>query len=501
MNPKYLIIFSRIIGSRLSLFTDVKVYQPMKNHIPGRKNDWPAYAVLAAAALALYSKTFWFDFIPSWDDGEYILDNLRIRSFTADNVLFFFTTTFFSNYAPLHLLSYSIDHLVWGLDPRGFHLTNIILHAANSMLAYSVLKRVLPDRGACFIAALLFAAHPINVENVAWVSERKTLLAAFFAFLSLRSYLDFSRDSAAGHFVLSVVFFALSMLSKQIAISMPLLLAAYEMLIGKGLRKKALNILPFIAIAAAGAVIIIYAQMGDNSIDKSTLTFEILFGTVYPTMSTIYWKYAGLIAWPFSLSGFYDTELYNSFFAPAPLGAVLGILALSVFVFLKGGAQTRFWFLWFWIWLVPVSNIIPLPVYYADRYMYLPAIAFFVFAGRFLASLSSSADKIRKTLGYAITAALIALYAATAFMRADVWKDELAFWTDTAVKSPNMYKARLNLGYALEQKGMYEQAEKEYEAAVRIYPDQEAISNLNMVRLKKGSATGEGMPLKPESPD
>lgn len=442
------------------------------------------YVVLAILPLILYAKSMAFDFLPSWDDEEYVLNNTRIRAFTFDNLKAIFTTTFFYNYTPLHLLSYSIDHAIWGLNPAGYHLTNIILHAINSVLVYTVLKRLTSKDCIALLASLIFAVHPINVENVAWVAERKTLLSGMFALLSIRSYLEFSREGVKRPLIYSIVFYILSMLSKPMAITMPLVFAAYELVIAKNLKHRLIPLIPFFIIAAFGAFMAMYSQMGHNAIEKDSLSLEMLLGTVYPTMLPVFWKYASLIVWPFNLNGYYDTTVYYSFLAPASLLSLIGIIIVTVLVFWKGGPQTRFWFLWFWIWLLPVSNIVPLPVFYADRYMYMPAVSFYVLAGGVLAFLFFKADKL-KTLSYAAGALLVFVCFVAAFKRSDVWKNDLVFWTDTVKNSPNQYKARLNLGYALEMRSMYTEAEKEYEAALAIYPSQEALSNLTMVRLKK----------------
>src|SRR5574340_488152 len=153
------------------------------------------YVLLLAAVLTLYAKSIGFDFIPSWDDDAYVINNLLVQSFSAANLKAIFTEPFLSNYAPVHLLSYSADYFFWGLNPAGYHLMNLVLHAANVLLAFAVIKRISRRNDVAVISSILFAIHPINVENVAWVSERKTLLSAFFTFLALLSYLKIGRAS------------------------------------------------------------------------------------------------------------------------------------------------------------------------------------------------------------------------------------------------------------------------------------------------------------------
>lgn len=447
-------------------------------------DEKPAAACLLLFALTfvLYLKTVGFDFLPSWDDGEYILDNTRVHGLSIDNLKLIFTTAYFSNYAPLHLLSYAVDFSLWGLAPKGFHLTNILLHSANAALAYILVKRLTKDGFASFIAAALFAVHPLNVENGAWVSERKTLLTAFFSFLSILAYISFREQGKAGRYILSLLLFVLALLSKPLAVVLPLALAAYDIFLKKEFRALKWP-LPFFALAAAFAFMAFRAHADASSIESETLSKDVLFNIVYPTMLPVYWEYVKLIIWPSGLSGFYDVKL-RSFLEPAVLAALFSWAAVFIAVLWKGTGQARFWFLWFWVWLLPVSNIIPLPVYYADRYMYMPAIGFFVLFALLLSAASSRVGS--KVAGTIAVAAVIALGAA-AFVRMDVWENEVAFWEDTVKKSPNQDKAHLNLGYAYEMKGRFEEAEKEYLAALNIYQSQEALSNLEMVRLKKAS--------------
>lgn len=443
------------------------------------------YLILFCAAFALYAKTLSFEFLPSWDDGEYVVNNLYIRAFTTENLKTIFTGSFFLNYTPLQLLSYMAEYQAWGLDPAGYHMTNVVLHAVNACLAYSLIGRIVPGRKIAFISALIFAVHPVNIENAAWISERKTLLSALFSMLAMMSYIDYSRGRSKGKYLATAVFFSLALLSKPVAVVLPAVLAAYELTLGEGLRKKMLALLPLFAISASLSVITFIAQSSGGSVGADTLNSKVLFGTVYPSMLPIFWKYAALILWPLDQSGFYDTTLYNSFLAPPVILAAIAIIASWAIVLGYCNKRAKFLFLWFWLWLLPVANIIPLPVFYADRYMYLPAIPFFVLIG-WVAEQAAILSAARQRLIYGATAALfIIFYASITFFRIDVWENDLTFWTDTAVKSPNLYVSHYNLGYVLEERGMYEEAVREYEIAIRIHPSNEAIDNQKMARLKR----------------
>jgi tetratricopeptide (TPR) repeat protein len=440
--------------------------------------------ILFAATFLLYLKTAGFEFLPSWDDGEYVLENSRIYGLTLENLKLIFTTVYFSNYAPLHLLSYAIDFSVWGLSPKGFHLTNVLLHSANAALVYILARRLTKGGFASFAAAALFAFHPLNVENGAWVSERKTLLTALFSFASILAYISFRERGKAGLYGMSLLLFILALLSKPLTVVLPLSLAAYDMFMRKEAR--AIKWLaPFFALAVVFAFVAFRAHADASSIETDTLTPDVLFNIVYPTMLPVFWEYVRLIFWPTGLSGFYDVTLRSSFLEPAVLAALLSWAAVFAVVLWKGAGQVRFWFLWFWVWLLPVSNVIPLPVYYADRYMYMPAIGFFVLFGLLL---SAAGARLGPKAAGAVAAAAVLALGASAFVRMDVWENEVTFWEDTVKRSPGQDKAHLNLGYAYEMRGRFEEAEREYLAAIAIYQSPEALSNLEMVRVKKSLA-------------
>ncbi|HLC18167.1 MAG TPA: hypothetical protein VJM57_04035, partial [Thermodesulfobacteriota bacterium] len=291
----------------------------------------------------------------------------------------------------------------------------------------------------------------------------------------------------AWYYTLCLLFFILGILTKPLIVTFPLILLCYEVyMIRSG--KRLAPLAPFFAIALIGAVAAVWAHMGSKSIEAGTLSTGVLFGEVYPTMLPVYWKYVWMVVWPFGLSGLYDTARYGSFLQPQVLASLVAWAVGFVLVFIKGSSRVRFWFLWFWLWFLPVSNLIPIPVYYADRYMYLPAVAFFVLVGELTGKLAGKGGEgmaWRRVLGCAAVAAVVAFYGALASNRLEVWRDDLVFWRDTARKSPGLYKARLNLGYAYEVKGFYAEAEGEYLAAIAIDPTPEAVSNLNMVRVKK----------------
>jgi hypothetical protein len=281
----------------------------------------------------------------------------------------------------------------------------------------------------------------------------------------------------------------LALLSKATLIVLPLVLLFHALLLDKGGRRWRRS-LPFFAATAVVLAVTLRAFAAEGMFEAGSLRPSVLFGNVYPTMLPVFWKYVGLLAFPAALSGFYETTLHHSFASLPVLAALVGWIAVLVLVLRRGSPQVRFWFLWFWIWLLPASNLIPGLVYYADRYLYLPGIGAYVLLGMAGSRLARSdlaarwnPARRRRVLASA-GAMLVAVYAAVAFLRMDVWRDELTFWEDAVEKSPGMFKARLNLGVAYETNGRLAEAEREYVAAERIFASPDVRENLQMLRAK-----------------
>jgi hypothetical protein len=459
-----------------------------------------ACALLLAATALLYAKALPYGFISSWDDGSYVLENPYIRDLSLANLKAIFSKSFVSAYAPLHIMSYSIDHALWGLRPAGYHFVNILLHGVNACLLYTLIRRLTASDGAALLTGVLFVAHPVNVENVAWVAERKTLLATFFMFLSLLAYITHREGNRRCHYIGALVLALCATLSKSTAVVLPLILLLYEWLLREGDRRWRLTA-PFVGIAAIGAALTYFIHIGTDSLEKGALKAEVLFGTVYPTSLTIYWKYVWLLVWPKRLCAFYDATLYHGFLEAPVFLSLLCWGAVTALVWVRGDRQVRFWYLWFWACLLPVSNLIPLSTFYADRFMYTPALGLFTIAALCLvrgATRAKRAMDLRSPLLQPIAMALISLgllgwFGTLAHQRLDVWSDEVTFWEDTVNKSPKLYKPHLNLGVAYELSGRLPEAAREYALAIRIFPGPRAVENLRMVRLKMRHQRGVEM--------
>lgn len=449
----------------------------------------PALGLFIAAAL-LYGPVLGFEFVSTWDDDIYVIDNPWIRELNLHNVQTMFSQIYFGFYSPLHHLSYAIDYALWGPNPMGFHATNVGLHAVAASLVFLVVSRLTGRRVLALVVAALFVVHPVNVENVAWVSERKAVLAMVFFCATILAYHRFRTTGRRRSLIWTYVFFAAALLSKPIVVALPLLLVAWEKWLAPQPKPRlAWPLWPLFAMAGGLAAVSVVAQRGEGVTNDGLMAPSFLLGTAYPTMMPVLWQYVRLLIAPTGLCAFYDAQVHRGWLTGPVLLSTVAWIVVFATVLRRGNVQVRFWFAWFWICLLPVSNLIPLPVFYADRYMYAPSIGAFVLGvmaveylvvrwrGRsWMESLTG-----RRVLGAGCLAVVVA-YAGTTVHRSQVWRNDLVLWEDTARKSPRIYSARLNLGVAYQNAGRLREAEREYMAAVGIAPTPEARQNLEMIR-------------------
>ncbi len=466
------------------------------------------YVALLAVVVGLYGKSTGFQLLPTWDDDLYVINNPLIRGLSWESLTTLFSTTYFGHYAPLHLLSYALDFTLWGgVDAAGFHLTNVLLHGANACLVVAVVGAYTGKKSLAWWSALLFAVHPVNVENVAWVSERKTLLATLFFLVTLLCYRHFRESKRTRWLLAALLLFAMALLCKPIVVTLPLLLLCHEWFLRSKGERLWWPSIPFAILAAGHTAIALRAQIASGATGASFLSPDFLFGTAYPTILPAYFNYLRVLLWPVHLNAFYDVTMRHGFGQPVVLLSLLFWLAVFGVALRWGSGQVKFWLLWFPICLLPVSNLIPLPAFYADRYLYTPAIAFYVLAGmgasvalkrprvaalwqafeRRCQSVLVLCTRGRATLHSAglwmCTASILATFALLTSARLEVWRNELLLWQDTAAKSPRIYSARLNLGVAYQNSGQLDLAEREYRAAYAINPTREAQENLRMLEL------------------
>ncbi len=482
--------------------------------------------VLAAATIFVYLPASHHPFV-NYDDMVYVVNNPHIQSgLDWDTVSWAFTTFYQFNWHPLTWLSHALDVQLFQLQPGGHHVTNLLLHTINVVLLFWVLMRATGCIGRSAMVAALFALHPVNVESVAWVSERKNLLSMLFFLLGLAAYRWYAAslpevssptkaslarsatkgkkarsgvtDLRVGRYVVMALLFAMGLMSKPQIITFPFLLLLWDywplrrMAVGEARVSSAIEKLPslpqrsfwwlvkeklpLLAMCAASAVVTVIAQKRGGSV----VSLEIYPLSIRVTNAIVaYVRYIGKAFWPTNL-----VPIYPHPWHPLPLWqvapALLLLLAVTAIALV---ARSRRYLLVGWLWflgsLVPMIGLVHVGNQaMADRYAYLPFVGLFLMV---CWGLSELAERQRLPVIALRAAAVIVLLALALVTRDQLgyWSDNVKLWTHTINSSKDNYIAHDDLALLLIDRGDTEEAMKHFRAALAIYPS-DPTSNLRI---------------------
>jgi Flp pilus assembly protein TadD len=447
--------------------------------------------VLSAITFAVYADSLGHRFLLNWDDSLYVVENAAIRGITWEHLKDAFTRFYVGNYAPFHIISYMVDYTLWGLNPRGFILTNVFLHIVNGVLFYLLLFRVSRRRVIGFLAAFIFLCHPVQVESVAWISERKNLLAMFFFLASFHGYLSYrsaGKRASPIFFTASVVMFSLAVLSKSVAIVLPLVLFLYELCYLERSERKwwIVNKIPFLLIAAAAAIIALKSQMPGNEGGRISYAIEGPLGVFY-TMLTVLPRYLKLLVWPTQLSALYMPPMKVRIDAAVAWSGLLalGLVFLGIYLYRKK-KEYFFWYALFFVGLIPVSQIVSIVTLMNDRYLYFPMLGAAAFYAMIAYPPAAARDRWRRGITVVLSLLVIPL-PWLSWQRTSVWKDDLSLWADTARKTPASPLAWNGLGMAYVGRGRDDDAARAFVQALVIDPNYElALNNIGALYNSTG---------------
>lgn len=418
---------------------------------------WHAAAVpaLLAVTFLVYAATLGHGFILNWDDYDYIVRNQAIQGFTPANFKVVFSKYFVGNYAPLHLVSYMLDYQFWGLNPAGYHFGNILLHALNGVLIYRLcIKLELPKIAALFGAAL-FVLHPVQVESVAWVSERKNVLSALFFLLALLSYIDFRKavNGRLRNYILSLLFLACALLSKSAAVIFPLVIICYDYCFCVETRPlKLVDKVPFLLLALAAAVLAIMSHSADVGGGRMGFPGGTPLTTLW-TMIPVFLGYLIDLVYPLELSPYYMVPIRQSL-DPGVIvsAAILLCLAMLGVMSVKRWPRLFFFFAVYIVSLLPVLQIIPLLTLKNDRYLYFPMIGVAGGAAMLISILMQRTPRLRRTVVVAAVVICTALGGVT-YYQSRIWKDTETLWRVAILRNPDNMLAWLMLAKAYTYQG------------------------------------------------
>lgn len=445
----------------------------------------------AAIAAAILSAVITFIiYIPSltngfvaWDDPKYVYENQWIRNLDLTFLKEAFTKVYFANWHPLTMVSYAVDYALWGLNPLGYHLENVLVHTVNTalvaVLAVRLISAVRPlSAPAAFAAAavsgLLFGIHPLHVESVAWVSERKDVLCALFFLLSVLSYLRYAEKGGAASYALSLFLFALAIMSKSMAVTLPavlLLIDFYPLgrLKGaKGLLKALLEKLPFFAISAAAAVMAVFSQ------GKAVASLEsIPFDMRVLVALKAYVLYLEKFFVPVNLAPFYPLPAEVDPFGADYMVtyAVLGGISLICLAAVRYRVFLVTW-LYFLGTLLPVIGLVQVGLQAAaDRYMYLPSVGLIVLLGAGAALLVERNSRVLVGGLLAVISLVTVGLSYAAVMQTAIWKDSMTLWDHELGLYPDASVPLMNRGVVLVKAREHEKGMKDLDRAVQLAPN------------------------------
>lgn len=434
--------------------------------------------LLAVVTLALYNPVTRHPFV-NYDDDRYVTENPHIRQgLTADTFTWALTSTEHANWHPLTWMSHALDVSLYRLNPVGHHFTSILLHAVNVILLFLLLMWATGRFGPSLFVAALFALHPMNVESVAWVAERKNVLCTLFFFLTLLAYGWYARKPGWTRYLAVAVLFAAGLASKPMVITLPfvLLLLDYwplDRVCGSNVEadkkqatwsRLALEKLPLLALSAASAVTTMQAQRAGGAIRT---TAEVSFGTRIATAVWGYAMYLWKMVWPTRLAPLYPHP-GHSLARWQVLVSIVVLLAITAVVWRFGARRYLVvgW-LWFLGTLVPVIGLIQVgEAAMADRYAYIPLIGIFLMIAF---GAADCATERRYWLVVPAAAVLLTLTFAT-HRQIGYWQSNEGLWSHTLAVTENNFVAEDNLGGALTLEGREEDAYPHFESAARINP-------------------------------
>ena len=443
--------------------------------------------LLATVTLALYNPVNHHPFV-NYDDDRYVTENPHVRQgLTASTVSWAITATEQANWHPLTWMSHALDVSLFRLNPVGHHLTSVLLHAVNAALLFLLLIWSTEKIGPSLFVAALFAVHPINVESVAWVAERKNVLCTLFFFLTLWAYGWYARKPGWKRYVAVALLFAAGLASKPMVITLPfvlLLLDYWPLARVRAVTKSQPSLtwsrlvgekLPLFALSGASAVITVRAQQAGGAVRS---TVEVSFGARLANALYAYATYLWKMVWPARLAPMYPHPGdWLAAWQVVPAALVLLAISAVVWKFRSHRYLLTGW-LWFLGTLVPVIGLVQVgEAAMADRYAYIPLIGIFVMLAFSAAELAEHAKLGRWP---AVPAAVVlAGLAAVTHRQIDFWQSNFDLWTHTLAVTQNNFIAEDNLGGALILVGKEEEAQPHFAAAARINPrDPMSRSNL-----------------------
>jgi Flp pilus assembly protein TadD len=457
--------------------------------------------IFSLLAVVIYANSLGNEF--AFDDIGIVVSNKAVRTF--DYLPRLFGIGGWRSYRPLRTISYAIDYRLFGLNPGGFRGFNIFYHVVNGVLLFVIVRRLVGQARPALLAAILFIVHPIQTDSVAYISGRRDLLFTLFYLIGFYLFIRYRETSKIRYLCLAGGSYYLGLLSKEMAVTLPLLCLGYDLtgalpttgpnsrtpwqLLREGTRDLfARHKWFYLAMGAVFALVASYYVFFFRVSRQREMWGEGLWPTLL-TSARIFAHYLKLLVFPVTLNADYSYNAFPLSYSLVDVRVMLALVILGgawwgIYRLLAVDRWAAFGGFWFFVTLLPVSQIIPHHEMMAEHYLYLPSAGVFLTAALLFDRQLSRSHRVPALS--AAFALLVLLLAARTVVRNRDWRDNLTLWTKTVQTAPQSARAHTNLGEALMRRGLFSQAEGEFREALRIMPN-DAVNldnhGLSLLRL------------------
>jgi tetratricopeptide (TPR) repeat protein len=431
---------------------------------------------LVISILCVYGQVRNFSFV-NFDDRQYVTDNYHVQAgLTLTSIRWSFSATHASNWHPLTWLSHMLDCQIYGMNPGHHHMTNVLLHILNTLLLFFIFKRISGSRWKSAFVAALFALHPLHVESVAWVAERKDVLSTFFLMLALWSYAGYVERPRPDKYLLLILFYMLGLMAKPMIVTLPLVLLLLDYWPLNRFQLRPLNNenpagqrffyfglirekIPLFILSVASCAITYLVQKSSGAVNSlSAIPFHVRIANALVS----YVDYIGKMLWPHNLAVLYPYPKSIVLWKITGAGFLLTVMTVLVLRSLRSKPYLMVGWFWYLGTLVPVIGIVQVGSQaLADRYTYVPLIGIFIMATWWISDWASK--KHYKRIGFfTATAAILLLLIITSRIQVTYWSNSVSLFEHAVNVTGGSSTAQLNLGEALADQGNIENAVKHF---------------------------------------
>ncbi len=451
-------------------------------------------AALVLVTAGVYSRVYKNEFI-NYDDPQYVTANKQVQGgVSLEGIKWAFMTNFGSNWHPVTWISHMLDCQLFGLNAGAHHLMNVLFHLANTVLLFVVFQRMTGAVWRSGFAAGLFALHPLNVESVAWVAERKNVLSTLFWLLTMLAYVRYAERPKTARYLFVLIFFVFGLLSKPMIVTLPIVLLILDWwplrrfgvnsfkskFDKRSFLRLVIEKLPLFVLAAGLTIVTLLAEQ-KMIVSLKGLSIAERAGNALVSYGVYLWK----MIWPMRLAVFYP--YHRTFSLHNEIVSALVLALLIIPAIRSRHRHLLAGLLWYIVTLVPVAGFVQVGLQrYADRYTYVPLMGIFA-ALVWWASDFLEQQRYGKVFLRVSAAVVVFVLAALTWMQAGYWRDDISLYEHALSVTEGNYLAHNNLGTALKGKGRGKEAIRHWQAAMIIYPGySDAIANYGSELVDSG---------------